>query len=54
MIEESVWLRCFWEIYEAAKRDGKQMIEFADVDKLVLERCRLPLKEFVAWLYVTA
>ena len=54
MTEDSLWMRCFWEVYEQSKKAGETEIKFPDVDDLVLKRSRMTIKDLVNYLGLTA
>jgi len=46
MIEDSIWWRCFWEVYDKVKAEGKPNIDFDDVDKLVIAYSKMEIRSF--------
>jgi len=51
-IQDSFWMRCLYELYEQAQAEGKPQVEFSDVDALVIERSKIPMKDFLERLRV--
>ena len=49
-ITDSLWVRCFFEIRENNLKKGSYDILLSDVDKLVVERSLLPIKELKKYL----
>ena len=43
---DSVWMRCFWEVYGDTKITGGTTINFDEVDARVLSYSRMPIDEF--------
>lgn len=39
-ILQTLWTDCLYELMEAAKAQGLQTVEFADVDRLVVEKSK--------------
>jgi len=38
--KDSLWMDCLFELYDKARKEGKETVEFVDVDKLVIEKSR--------------
>lgn len=38
--EDSLWMDCLLELMAKARKEGKESVEFADVDKLVIEKSK--------------
>jgi len=38
--KDSLWMDCFFELLAKAREEDKEKVEFADVDKLVIERSK--------------
>ena len=36
-----MWMDCFFELMVKARKEGKEFVAFADVDKLVVEKSKL-------------
>lgn len=39
-IAQTLWYDCMWELMEKAKAAGESHVQFADVDKLVIEKSK--------------
>jgi len=39
--EDSLWMDCLLELYERSRKEGKETVIFADVDKLVIEKSKI-------------
>ena len=49
-IEDSLWQRCFWEEFQAAKEAGEENVVFDNVDKLVLKKSQMGIIELIQYL----
>jgi len=44
--KDTIWYRCLWELLQNGRAEGKAVVEFQEVDDLVVEYSRLPIEEF--------
>jgi hypothetical protein len=49
-IADTLWQRCFWEVADKCKKTGAKTIEFEDVDRVVLEKSKMTIPDFLEWL----
>ena len=50
-VVDSVWTRCFLEVYDRRVSEGAMTIPLEDVDKLVVEKSKeMTVEEFMRWL----
>jgi len=47
---DSLWMRCFWTVYDRCAREGATTLDFRDVDTLVAQKSQLPAGELAAFL----
>ena len=48
-ISNSIWNRCLFEVIESIK-ETEAIVEFVDVDALVIEKSKMNLEDFKKWL----
>ena len=49
-VEDTVWMRCFFEVFEKCSKADESQVQFSEVDELVLEKSKLTVKDFAKWL----
>jgi len=47
---DTLWRRCFCEVYETAKRTGATTVKFSDVDALVMKKANLGIDKLLKFL----
>ena len=49
-IFNTLWEKCFWEVVDRCNEDNVELVEFKDVDELVLEKSKITISELLDWL----
>ena len=44
-VKDSMWMRCLYEEHEEAKKEGREWVQFKDVEMRVVEWAGLPIEE---------
>jgi len=44
-VAKTLWTDCLFELIEKAKKEGKEFVDFGEVDNLVLKKSKLSLEQ---------
>lgn len=49
-IQDTLWSRCFFELYSEANKNRAPSLDLTKVDELVSEKAKMPTKELIDFL----